>query len=728
MARIKQSVVQRDFSIMEIREDFLDADGEEMRARSLRGAQNMRAMTTRVAQARPGSVYFRNFNGAVSATEIRPADGFVFGVVIRSGGLTVISETGATVASFNRAAWGDGTSVWVTPSRERTFFGHPTDGLHVLTFDDGSWTFEPWQFTTAEGGEIAQPYWSFQRNVLIRPSARTGVITITSSTGIFSPDHVGTRIRYGFREVRVTGYISPIQITATVISPLPPSFEVTVQSSGDFLVGEILIGGDTNWQGLLIGKLPGGILQVMTLEFFGGPDVGEVISGPSGSSKVTAKTPIAPLASTIWDEPLMSKHRGFPRSASAIGGRMVFVDFPAIPDLIAISSARDVQDFRVGAADDDAILRQEGDGAPRFLHAINAGDLLLLSDRGCYYVPIRDNGVLTPSSFNAVLFDKRGASEIRPVNVDDGVVFVEANGQTISAALLDGNIYLKWSIRSLTLFHHHLIKSPRGLCGPAIGSPEAEKYLFVVNDDGTLAAMSWSLKLGDENVGFSPWVTDGLYRHVAPIFGSYLAFVDRSINGVPARMLEEFASSSYVDSALIGGAAALDGNLTVNGSNLTVNGAPLTVAQPGVAHLPNRSIAVLDGPYFVGMTQSDGSGVLDPLGVSGAQTQLGLPFISRVDAWPVELIESDRIGQVTVRVIQLSVSVQGTTAFQIVCNGDSRTVGGYSAGALFSLPPELHTKVFRAPVMGRRDHPNLSVVKHIPGPFRILAVGQEVQG
>lgn len=728
MARIKQSVVQRDFSIMEIREDFLDADGEEMRARSLRGAQNLRSMTTRVAQARPGSVYLRNFPGAVSATEIRPADGLTFGVVIRSGGLTIVNEAGATVRVFDRSAWGDGTTIWVTPSRERTFIGHPIDGIHVLTYGDGNWTLAPWQFSTAEGGEIAQPYWAFHRNAGIRPSGRTGSITITASTGVFSPEFVGQRIRYGFREILVTGYLSPISVIGTVISSLPPSFEIGVATAGDFRIGEVLIGEDTNWQGVLIGKLPGGILQVMTLEFFAGPDVGEKISGPSGGALVASKVMIAPLRSTIWEEPLMSPHRGYPRSASAISGRMVFVDFPEIPDLIAISSARDIQDFKVGAADDDAIVRQEGDGAPRFLHALNAGDLLLLSDRGCYYVPIRDNGVLTPSTFNAVLFDKRGASPIRPVNVDDGIVFVEANGQTISAALLDGNIYLKWSIRALTSFHHQLIKSPVSLCGPAINSPEAEKYLFVVNGDGSLAAMSWSLKLGDETVGFSPWVTDGAYRHVAPMFGRYLHFVDRPVNGTPARMLEQFDYASYVDCGLLGDSLTLEGNLTVNGDDLLAFGAPLIVAQPGVAHLPNREVAVLSGPHYVGMTTADATGVVDLLGVSGSDIQVGLPFIARADIWPVELVESERVGMVTVRVMQISVSVQNTTAFQIVCNGEARTVGGYSAGALFSEPPALHTKVFRAPVMGRRDHPGLSVVKHIPGPFRILAVGQEVQG
>lgn len=728
MARIKQSVVQRDFSIMELREDFLDADGEEMRARSLRGAWNMRSMTTRVAQARPGSFHIRNFPQAIKAVEIRPADGKTYAVVTRAGGLDVINSTGSTVASFNRPDWGDGMGIWVTAARERTFLGHPTAGLFVLLYQDGAWSLNPWEFTQAEGGEIAQPYWAFRKDVSIKPSGRIGSITVTSNTAVFSPAYVGQRIRYGWREILITGYLGPTSVKGDVIGTLPPSFELTVSSSQDFRVGEVLVGEGTDWQGLLVGKLPDSRIQVASLQFFSGPDINEKITGPGGGAKVTAKTEITPLPSTIWDEPLMSPVRGFPRSASAISGRLAFVDFPQVPDMICISSARDIQDFKVGAADDDAIVRQEGDGAPRFLHAVSAGDLLLFSDRGCYYVPVRDNGVLTPSSFNAVLFDQRGSSIIRPVNVDDGVVFVEANGETISAALLDGNVYLKWSVRALTPFHHHLIKTPVVICGPAINSPEAEKYLFVVNQDGTMAAMSWSLKLGDETIGFSPWGTAGAYRHVAPIFGAYWAFVDREVGGSSVRMLERFDYEAYVDSAVRAGSAILSTDLIVNGETLTVNGDPLTVGQPGAPHLAGLEVSILDGVHFVGKTQASPAGVIDTLDVPAGRIQVGLGFEARADIWPVELINVERVGMVTVRVIQISVSVQDTTAFQMILNGERRTVGGYSAGALFSEPPELHTKVFRAPVMGRRDHPELSVVKHIPGPFRILAVGQEVQG
>lgn len=723
MARVKQSVMQRDFSLMELRADLLDADGDEMRARSLKGALNMRSMTTRIAQARPGTYFMRNVADVKSMTEIRPADGLVYAVLVRPQGLTIIDREGRAVRSFNDLPW-DGEGVWVVPARERTFFGHATAGMFILTYDEGSWSIAPWSFMTAEGGEAAQPYWSFKRNVSLQASGRGGLITLTASEPVFTPEHVGQRIRYSYREIEVRSYIGPRSVTGQVIGgALPPSFEVRVQRPGEFRAGQVLVASDTDWQGMLVQVTVDGRLLVATLRNFQGPDVDETITSPTGTSKVMSKTEITPLPTTVWDEALISPVRGYPRSASMISGRLVFVDFPEIPDLIALSSARDPLDFKVGAEDDDAILRQEGDGTPRFLHAINAGDLLLLSDRGCYYVPMRDSGVLTPSSFNAVLFDQRGASPIRPVNADDGVVFVEANGETISACLLDGNIYLKWSVQPLTLFCHHLVNAPVALCGPAVSAKEAEKYIFVVNGDGSMAAMSWSMKIGDEAVGFSPWVTEGQFRAAAPMFGGYWVLVDRG-----GLMIERFDYDAYVDSAAASGSAATNLPLEVGDDVLEVNGQTLMVTRAGAAHLAGREVAVLDGSAYAGMFTLDADGSLEDAEISPSAAQIGLPFGAVAEFWPVELIESPRIGMITARVIRLSVSVLDSTAFQIATNNTVLEVGGFEAGEALGAPPSLKTRVYRASVFGRRHHPYLAAIKHLPGPFRILAVGQEVQG
>lgn len=699
MARVKDTVTQRNFALGELMESFLEGDDLEAKQASMRGALNVKITNSRTPAARPGMVWKKAVPTAEDVVEIRPGNGLVFGLIVRDASLEIIDASAVVVHNINSVPWTDAATVWIEPFRERTVIGGPF-GLYTLTYSGGSWSLAAFVFTQTAGGELAQPYWPYRTDITLLPSATTGAITLTTSGAFWTAAYVGQRVRYGGREIQITGFTSATVVSGSVISRLPPSYSVTVASSASFRVGNAVIGQDTNFQGLIT-AIVGNVLSVVTIEYYDGPDIGEVLSSPSGSSTVSAKAGVAPLASPIWDEPLMSPIRGYPGSGSSAAGRLALVDFTALPDLVVISSARDLADFEVGAADDDAIVRQVGDNAPRFLHAVNAGDLLLLSDRGLYYVPLRDNGVLSPTTFNAVLFDKRAANSVRPVQVDDGVVFVEGSGETISAALLDGNIYLKWSVRPVSNFHSHLIKTPKKLCGPPIYSSSPEKYLFVINGDGTIAAVSWLAEFGEESIGFVPWETSGTFINVAPVFGGYWAIVDRVVAGSVQRFLEQFSDTAYLDSQA-------------------------TYSVGLVSHLPGQTVHIWSGQYN-GITNVSPTGTVADNGSLIIGAAVGYNFVSRVQPWPVEILESPRLGMLKARVIRVSVSLLSTVTFQCRTNRTTRTIEGYSVGDNLAAPPPSKTKVFKFPVLGREDHPEIEFIKHLPGPFHVLAITQEAQ-
>lgn len=699
MARRRQTVTQRSFALGELIDSFLEGDDLEARRASVRSCTNIRVTSARTAKARPGTLYRASVPTAEDVVEIRPANDVVFGLVVKDNALDIINSSGVVVQSFGSVPWVDASDVWIEPFRERTILGGSTF-LYVLTYS-GSWSLTAFSFQTVAGGELAQPYWPYRTDVTIRPSAVTGAITLTASAALWSASYVGQRVRYGGREIQVTGYTSATVVSGTVISRLPPSFDITVTSAASFRVGDAVVGQDTNFQGLIV-AIAGNVLSVVTIEFFDGPDVGEELSGPTGSSDVTVKASISPLTSPIWDEPLMSPLRGYPRAGSSANGRLALANFEGIPDLICLSSARDITDFEIGADDDDGILRQCGENAPRFLHVINAGDLLLFSDRGLYYVPLRDKGILTPSTFAAVAFDNRAANEVRPVRVDDGVVFVEGSGQTVSAALLDGNIYLKWSVRPISNFHAHLIKTPKKLCGPPIYSNSPDKYLFVVNTDGSIAAVSWLQDFGQENVGFVPWQTNGTFINVAPVFGGYWAIVDRVVGGAIVRHLEEFSDAAYLDSQ--------------------------ATFMPGyLSHLPGLKVHIWNSGWYGGEIDVSSAGALVDNGNLLSGSEVGLNFEVSLSPWPVENIESERAGLLRARLIEVGVSVLDTLSFQCRTNRTTRTIEAYGVGDDTSVPPPLKTNIFRFSVIGNRDHPETEIIKHLPGPFHVLAITQEVQ-
>lgn len=695
----KKTITQRSFALGEINDDFLEADDLEARQGSVRTGLNVRITNARTAKARHGTFYRKTVSTAEDVIEIRPTTDLVFGLILNDTSLVIIDSTAATVHTINSVPWTDASTVWVEPFRERTVFGGPF-GIYTLTYD-GSWSLAAMTFATTAGNSLAQPYWAYRKDITMRPSAATGNITVTASAAFWTAAYVGTRIRYGQREITITGYTSPTVVNGTVVSSLPPSFDITVASSSSFRVGDVVIGQTTNYQGIIT-AIVGNVLSCATIEFFDGPDNTEKLSGPSGSSTVSSKATISPVASPIWDEPLMSAVRGYPGAGSSASGRLALTDFPGVPDLVALSSVRDITDFETGADDDDAIVRQVGDNAPRFLHAVNAGDLLLFSDRGIYYVPVRDTNVLSPRTFNAILIDKRAANSVRPVNVDDAVVFVEGSGETIAAARLDGNIYLKWSVAPISNFHSHLIKTPKKLCAPPIYSNSPERYLFVINSDGTIASVSWIDDFGTENIGFVPWVTEGSFVNVAPIFGGYWAIVDRFVSGVETRMLEEFDPLAMLD---------------------------CTVEYDGVAvpELAGNFAHVWNGGYYQGVTTILYDGTLYDLTDVDVGSQIGFNFTSRVSPWPVEAIDSPRAGMLKARLVSVSVSVMSTTTFQCRTNRSTRTIEGYGVGDNLSDPPPEKTAVYRFPVIGRTDHPEVEIVKHQPGPFHVLAITQEVQ-
>lgn len=732
MARLKQSIIQRDMRLGETRPELLERLDTELRGNSLQGARNVRSLSTGGMEGRDGTIYRLSLSDNPRAPiMILPADGLKFGLVLSDNTTRLIDASGKIVQTFTNAPWSRASDLWVVPLGADTIIGNSA-GIWTVTYSDGVWSFGTWSFDAAVNGEVAQPYWAFKKGVSIAPSGYSGAVDLIADAPAFLPAHVGQRIRYLRQEIAVTEYVSETHVRGTVVNKLPPSYQIELSSTDDFKVGDVVVGADTNYQGV-ISSITSPFLFVTTLSFFEGPDVAEKMTSSSGTTGtgvgVVSKVQLtAPLGSSVWDEPMIGPAYGFPRSGAVVSGRLVLADLPAIPNGIALSSARSVKDFEIGTEDDDGIARQIGPASQRILHAVEAGDLLLFTDAACYLVTIRGNGLLTPTNFNPELFDRRGSSDIEPVSVGDGVVFVERNSNTVSAALLDGNVYLKWSIRPLTEMHSHIVTNPTALCGPALDSVRPEKYVFVVNDDGTLAAVSFSQNLLDPaDVGITRWDTDGTYRSISPAFGTYWSVVDRTIDGSTVTMLESFESGVYLDSAVVAGGDPASSVLTVNGQQVTLNGATVSINSVSLGHLVGKDVYGYASGFVMQPQPVTGGGLLPEGSGLGGTRQFGLNFEAYVRPWPVEQLDSRRIGVHKPRCIRFLVSLQDSDEFQVRCNNDTRNLGGFRFGADLTHPPATTTDDFAIPVFGRRHQPDLRVIKHQPGRFRVLYTGQEVQ-
>lgn len=710
----KQALTQRAFHRGQPRPDLLEGDDLEIRATSCKGAENVRVEANRGLAPRHGSTFIVEKPEALDVVEIRPTSTTRFALVYGKLNLWVLNEDGTEefATADEDVPWFDSLGlnarpqdIWVEPYRNKTIIGGAW-GLWELVYNGGSWVFQTFKFDPAPGGELAQPYWAFEPNTTITPSALTGSITVTASTAVFSADYVGVRIRYNYREILITAFTSSTVVTGTVASDLPPSYRLTLDSVAGFKAGDVVIGQDTDFQGLIVTVNTGSsYIDVVTLEFYEGPDVGEKVASSNNSSEVTAKATVTTLASPIWDEQLMSVVRGYPRGGASAAGRLCLVDFPLVPDLVVLSSSRAITDMKVGAEDDDAIARQVGDNAPRFLHAVNAGDLLLFANRGCYLINIRGGNPVTPSTFNPVLFDARGADEVRPALLDGSVIFVEVSRRAVSAAMLDGNVNLKWNVKPLTTLYSDLIINPVKVCGPALNSPNPERYLFIVNNDGSMATMSWFSDFAPDAVGFVPWNTTGDYKAVSPCFDTYWLITNRGFRtALDAQDTKKCIEALDID-------ARTDCEVAIEDAVLFRFLTPTVYA----------------GNWDLGDLDADVDGEFVDQDEFPDDCRVGFGFTSTVSFWPQENVDTRWAGMKPARLIRGSVSMYETGIFQVRCNNTTKYFGGYTFADPLDEPPPDRTKVFKFTCTGRRDHPEIVLTRDRPYMFHVMALTQEVQ-
>jgi hypothetical protein len=129
----------------------------------------------------------------------------------------VLSQTLAAPwaeAEIDNVAW--------TQSADTMLIVHPDIPPRILARNaGGTFTLSDWIFFADDDGVIYQPYFKFAGiDVTLTPSATTGTITLTASSGVFGEDHEGTRLRVGGKEVEITDFNSATVVTANVIEIL----------------------------------------------------------------------------------------------------------------------------------------------------------------------------------------------------------------------------------------------------------------------------------------------------------------------------------------------------------------------------------------------------------------------------------------------------------------------------------------------------------------------------
>lgn len=500
---------QNDFTTGEVGPEFLQRADEELQNESAQALRNVIIANAGGVRRRPGTVpKAKNTDGTKRRAEIFDLVGDEIRVLVMTAGKLFIYQTSGTLDDTLVAPWVEGDIdelVHVNGDNKFYFFGNFAP--QELKYNNGTWSIGALAYDSSIGSTISQPYWRFgqTKGISLTPSALTGSITLTASASLFVAGHVGTRFRYIGNEIQITAYTNATTVTGTVITALYPTIDVTVASTAGFQVGEVVTGDTSGAEGV-ISSIPDSTSLIVTLSagytFF--VDT-ETIDGPSASTTVNG-TPTAttPAASVIWDEQMISSVRGYPRTGCLHRNRLIMAGFPQAPNAIAASATGFENDFDLGRAEDaDAFIEALGDDQNASIrHLISSEQLVILTDRACYYVPESENAPLTPTrvSFNRIGPD--GSSKIRPLLTPEGIVFVDNAGRLLVIGAT-GSVRASWAVQELSLFSTHLLTSPKALIYVDGLGNRSERYVMVLNSDSSVAAVAY--RRGAEQVGVSKW-------------------------------------------------------------------------------------------------------------------------------------------------------------------------------------------------------------------------------
>lgn len=725
---------QRDFTAGQVDVSALRRDDSPIQRSALRQARNCRIMNTGPVEQRPGRRILFSTPGIVE--KIRPATGEYWYMALEPGGVTFHGPDVADFVRFDSQPWtlqdlprlryivSGGTVLIAWGGRFRQY------AYNAVT---RAWTYSLFTFAADQSGALRQPFYNFLPGLgrTLTPSARSGVINVTFSGPVLEPGHAGVIFRYVERQIRIDTVLSPTVASATVIEQLPPTIRLGVDNVAGVEVGDIVEALDSGCRGIVGRIFPSATpptLDILVVKNWSGFIGGEKLIGPRSSSTVqgAAATPNqtfeAPLPSVQWDEALISDIRGWPRCVALDQQRVCLADLPQLGAGVVYSAVGSLNDFSVGTEADEAIFEILPENTQVY-DIVGGADQFLFTDTGPYYIPISAANPLKPGSIEFRRISRDAAAPILPRETTEGIVYVNAGRSRVLVIVGTGQTTRPYVIEDLTEYHSDLIKSPKALAVSDSDVAAPERYLYAVNEDGTLAVARY--ERSQKIVGWVPWDGVGAVQWVTAGGPDVVVTVDYG----GARYAEAFDDTLLIDGAVALTSPDGDAALTLeSGAALTLeSGDPLTFGDIFIfGWAEGLTMAAVQNDWFRGLVEIGENGAFsEPIGVdSVAGLFVGFPYEVVVEPFVPHAGggQGRRQRMRRRKISQAAAVLQQTQAVQI----GGRLVPYYVGDENQELPPPIRDTVERIRPFGRDFDPRWSVVQTLPGRLRVLELTTEV--
>jgi len=410
------------------------------------------------------------------------------------------SGNNLTGANIKEMCWTQSADTLILTHKEFA----PVEIVRGVT--DADWTISALTFDSIPKYAFT-PVYSNPAGTLT-PSAVTGNVTLTASSGVFNSGHVGQYIN-----VSPQGRAKIIKFNSTTVVEAVteyPFFNTTAIANGSWEL-------ETGYE-------------------------------------------------NVW-----SVSRGWPRTTTFHQGRLFFGGSKARPSTVWGSKVGLFFDFEGDEGlDDDAVEATLDTNTFNAITDIQSGrDLQLFTTGGEFYVPQEGLNPITPADFFFNSSSANGSREgIRVKKLESGMLFVQRQGKTINE-IAYSDVQLTYMTTKISLLAGHLLKNPKSIDLRKAVATDENDLLFIINeDDGTMAV--FSLLKAQDVIAASQFTTTGDFIDVGVDITDIYVATKRDDNGVDKYYLEVFDNNTFTDCAKKGGAVASLDMSHIDGATVNV--------------------------------------------------------------------------------------------------------------------------------------------------------------
>lgn len=445
---------------------------------------------------------------------------------------------------------------------------------------------------------------------------------------------------------------------------------------------------------------------------------------PATKAYVTIITPFAGEFSTggmkgsscFLGQPAWSSTYGYPSSVDFYEGRLIFGGSKSLPQTIFGSVVDDKFNFDLGRGlDSDAIqITLQKTNAIKYVVGDKDLQIFTANDE---YASVQPNGTpLTPTNLPFRKQSSNGIHSVQPVILDNQTFFVQRGGKRVMSYVFNDS-QSSYQAVDVSILSTHLIVNP--VDGAAFKNDlhEDSNYVFLVNDDGTLACFQ---TLAAENV--AAWTLSttidsadkSKFKRVVAVDSDIYFIVERTINGSTKQYLEKLNFDSYTD------------------STLKFTYGSLTSVITGLSHLEGETVRVLGndvphkGNYNLGEYQVTG-GEIDLGEIEVIQAEVGLGFAPLLETLPLDLqTQAGPIAYAKKRIVNITIDYYNSLGIYV---NETLLVPFRTFLEKFDYPPsDPQTGIEELKLLeGWAPRTTLTISQKDPLPMTILAINFEVE-